>query len=53
MTLEEYKSELLSDVERFIDYWVSQKDKDMFPESMDLGDWDEQFRIFTTFDGDE
>lgn len=49
MTVEEYRLELLRQAEEFIDYWVSQKDKDMFPESMDEGEWDEQFRIYTAF----
>lgn len=52
MTVEEYRIELLRQAEEFVDYWISQKDKDMFPESMDEGEWDEQFRVFTVFGGE-
>lgn len=48
MTLEEYVSELHREVEAFAEYWrkSSQETPEHFPEELDIGDWDEQFRTW-------
>ncbi|WP_166256305.1 hypothetical protein [Marinobacter salicampi] len=52
MTLEEYRHDLLSEAERFINWWSEQhlQDPDAFPMDMPDGEWDEQFRAWQQID---
>lgn len=55
MTLEEFRLSLIGSVEKFVKDWESSQvdNPDMFPDSMNEADWDEQFLFFRSCEGDE
>jgi len=52
MNLEQYRQDLLSEAEQFINWWheQNQKDPEAFPMDMPAGEWDEQFRAWQQTD---
>lgn len=52
MNLEQYRQDLLSEAEKFINWWHQQNQKDpvAFPMEMPAGEWDEQFRAWQQTD---
>lgn len=52
MNLEQYRQDLLSEAEKFINWWhqQNQKDPEAFPMEMPAGEWDEQFRAWQQAD---
>ncbi len=48
MTLNEFIDETKHDIERFKEFWLLNRvtDKDGFPDSLDAGEWYEQFLMW-------
>lgn len=48
MTIDEYHSVVISEIDNFSQWWKSQEDKEGYPENLPFEEWKDHFSIWQT-----